>query len=88
MKRAGNGETRAAEDLVRLIEELERDGTTVMELVRGGRSQEPWVLFVNLMFRVFLPEIEWLQDEKAKAPKPIGSLIRTRTRSRIACWKC
>jgi len=148
--------------LVRLLEELERDGATVMELVRGGRSQEPWVLypgeygifdrktrcqfyyhahagatheaghfhtvrlfpdrtahlvaismassgwpqamftvnlwaigdaweppehlkryarrfhidesrdtprpvrFVNLMFRVFLPEIEWLQDEKAK----------------------
>lgn len=35
----------ALEELVRLVEELESTGTSVMELARGGRPQEPWRLY-------------------------------------------
>lgn len=31
--------------LVTLLEGLERDGTSVMDLIRGGRSQQPWTLY-------------------------------------------
>ena len=33
------------EELAALLEDLERRGTTVMELARGGRPQEPWTLY-------------------------------------------
>ena len=33
------------DDLRRLLEELDRDGTTVMDLVREGRPQVPWTLY-------------------------------------------
>ena len=32
--------------------------------IGAGRGPEQVVRFVNLVFRAFLPEIEWLQDEK------------------------
>jgi len=32
-------------DLARLLEGLERAGTSVMALARGGRPQEPWILY-------------------------------------------
>jgi len=32
-------------DLARLLEGLERAGTSVMALARGGRPQEPWTLY-------------------------------------------
>jgi hypothetical protein len=32
-------------DLVLLLEIIERGGTSVMELMRGGRPQEPWTLY-------------------------------------------
>ncbi len=35
----------ALEELATLLGELERRGTTVMDLVRGGRAQEPWALY-------------------------------------------
>jgi hypothetical protein len=35
----------ALEELAALLEDLERDGTTVMALARGGRPLEPWVLY-------------------------------------------
>ncbi|MBI3457937.1 MAG: hypothetical protein HY002_19340 [Candidatus Rokubacteria bacterium] len=35
----------AGEELVRLLEELEQAGTSVMDLVRGGRPPEPWRLY-------------------------------------------
>lgn len=33
------------EELAALLEDLERRGTTVMELARGGQPQEPWTLY-------------------------------------------
>ena len=36
---------RAFEELASLLEDLERRGSTVMELARGGRPQEPWTLY-------------------------------------------
>jgi hypothetical protein len=35
----------ALADLARLLEGLERAGTSVMALARGGRPQEPWTLY-------------------------------------------
>jgi hypothetical protein len=35
--------------------------------VRSPRGDPRLVRFVNLVFRAFRPEIEWLQDEKARA---------------------
>ncbi len=35
----------ALEELARLLTELERQGTSVMTLARGGRRQEPWILY-------------------------------------------
>lgn len=32
-------------EVVRLLEEIESTGTSVMDLVRGGRPQEPWTLY-------------------------------------------
>jgi hypothetical protein len=34
-----------AERLARLLEEIDRDGTTVMELVCATRTPEPWRLY-------------------------------------------
>jgi hypothetical protein len=33
------------EDLARLLADLDRAGTSVMALTRGGRPQEPWILY-------------------------------------------
>jgi len=35
----------AAAELARLLEDLERAGTTVMELACGGRAPEPWTIY-------------------------------------------
>lgn len=35
----------ALEDLARLLADLDREGTSVMALARGGRPQEPWSLY-------------------------------------------
>lgn len=35
----------ALQELAGLLEDLERNGTSVMELVRGGRTQQPWALY-------------------------------------------
>lgn len=35
----------AARELLRLLEELERGGTSVIDLVRGGQPIEPWRLY-------------------------------------------
>lgn len=35
----------ALEDLARLLADLDRAGTSVMALARGGRPQEPWILY-------------------------------------------
>lgn len=35
----------APEELTRLLTGLEREGTSVMALARGGRQQEPWILY-------------------------------------------
>jgi hypothetical protein len=35
----------ALEELARLLEDLDREGTSVMALARGGRRQEPWILY-------------------------------------------
>lgn len=37
--------TTPLEKLVALLEDVERQGTSMMELVREGRSQEPWTLY-------------------------------------------
>jgi hypothetical protein len=40
------------EELAALLEELEHKDTSVMELARGGRPQEPWTLYPG-EFRIF-----------------------------------
>ncbi|MEX2223970.1 MAG: hypothetical protein WEG40_19445 [Candidatus Rokuibacteriota bacterium] len=35
----------ALEELAKLLEDLEREGTSVMALARGGQRQEPWILY-------------------------------------------
>ena len=35
----------AIEELVALLEDLERAGTTVMALARNGRAEEPWTIY-------------------------------------------
>jgi len=35
----------AIEELAALLDALEHKGTSVMEMARGGRSQEPWTLY-------------------------------------------
>lgn len=35
----------ALEELAKLLEGLDREGTSMMALARGGRRQEPWILY-------------------------------------------
>lgn len=44
-----HGVTSARQELVSLLEELPRAGTTVLHLVRRGQPQEPWRIYPGEM---------------------------------------